>query len=322
LQGSYRFADRWRATAGLRYTSDSKQLVSRGHTFTDCSVPAELLVAGVGGPCRSVPLKTDASKINYTLSVDYQARDDLMLYARTGTGFRSGSFNLRHVPDLATLQPIAPERVTDYELGVKSEWFNRAVRINLAAYYSKYDDIQRPIVIGSATGGAIQITTNAAKAHIKGAELEIKSIPFGRLELAATAAYTKAQYDEYADFLGDHKNDPFPETPEWTYSLSSAYTIPMASGDARVQLDWWWIDKRVPNADAIDVWRYMPSVGLLNARISKSWDSQGIEIAMFGRNVLDKRYIERTTNLSGSLGNTVGWVADPPLVGLEVRKSF
>src|SRR3546814_5502655 len=65
--------------------------------------------------------------LSYTLGVDYQATDDLFLYAKTSRAYRAGGFNIRSVGP-----SFEPEKVTDYELGVKADIVPRILRANAA----------------------------------------------------------------------------------------------------------------------------------------------------------------------------------------------
>jgi len=86
----------------------------------------------------------------------------------TSTGFRAGGTNQRSNPRCLT----APETVTDYEIGAKSEWFDQRLRANLAVYHSNYKDIQRTISVIEA-GSLVTEVQNAAAAKINGVELEV-----------------------------------------------------------------------------------------------------------------------------------------------------
>src|SRR5260370_7227853 len=115
-----------------------------------------------------------------------------MLFAKRRRGFRGGGTIQRSSPAL----PYAPETVTDYEIGAKSDWFERRLRVNLAAYHSDYKNIQRSVFVNESQSFVTEIQ-NAAKAKINGVELEITARPFTPLTLSPSGAYTIPKYSSY-----------------------------------------------------------------------------------------------------------------------------
>ena len=78
-------------------------------------------------------------------SLSYQLAPTFLLYAAYGSGFRSGGFNGRaNVANLDTGR-ISPEELTSYEIGFKSKFFSDRLLLNVAGYYSIFEEIQRPI---------------------------------------------------------------------------------------------------------------------------------------------------------------------------------
>ena len=99
--------------------------------------PANCAVFGVNGLSSTF---TD-DRLDYRAVVDYDITDDLMAYVQYSTGYKSGGVNPRpFVPDQA--QPFNPETVEAYEVGLKSFWFDRRVRLNGAVFHNEYQDIQ------------------------------------------------------------------------------------------------------------------------------------------------------------------------------------
>src|SRR5260370_14135803 len=78
------------------------------------------------------------SRNNWRAAVDYRWTDQLMNFMSVSTGFRAGGFNPRPF-NSAQVTPFGPETLTSYEVGAKSEWFGRRLRVNLAAFLSRYE---------------------------------------------------------------------------------------------------------------------------------------------------------------------------------------
>src|SRR5882757_7668394 len=190
-QGTYSLTSTLNATAGIRYTDEKTHLTLENHNAVVCQVDG---VPATGAPCIN-SFDNSFTNVSYTGGFDWQAMERVMLYAKTSRGFRAGGTNQRSNPAL----PYAPETVTDYEIGAKSEWFERRLRINLAAYHSNYKDIQRTISV-IESGSLVTEVQNAASAKINGAELEVTARPFRPLRLSAFTAYTDPKYDSYRGF--------------------------------------------------------------------------------------------------------------------------
>lgn len=93
-----------------------------------------------------------------------------LIYATVSSGFRSGGFNAGQL-QAADAPTFEPEKVTAFEIGSKSRFFDNTLQFNLSAFYNRYSDLQepRPINIGSTV---ISVTFNAATARAYGLEAE------------------------------------------------------------------------------------------------------------------------------------------------------
>lgn len=131
-------------TAGARYDTDKRRQQDLGN-----------------GKVREASFDDFQPK----LSVSYKIDPTKMVYATYGTGFRSGGFN----PPSASVPISQAEKLTNYELGFKTQWFNRRLTLNGAIFYSDINNFQYSY-IDFASGS--QITGNIDKVRIKGAELE------------------------------------------------------------------------------------------------------------------------------------------------------
>ncbi len=328
-QASFDLTDQFSVTGGLRYTHESKHLTSANRRLDGvCNLPVALRQPGQCLVFR------DASwnKLNYLLSADYKPADGVLVYVSTSTGFRSGGHNLRGGIDPTTFQTFNPENVKNYELGLKADWLDHRLRTNFAAYYTDYKNIQRVILVASTLNPTSTVVGNAASAKVQGLEAEIVARPIENLTLTATGALTDPKYKVYRDGLGtDFSGQPFVFIPKKTYSLSAAYNIPIEAGDLRLQADWSWRGRVFYNADsqfngstaARPDYRGQAAFGLLNARASVKLDDGGLEMAFFGKNLLNKKYsafLLDTTNTA--LGFVTYVPGDRRTWGFEVTKTF
>ncbi|OYW87571.1 MAG: hypothetical protein B7Z20_04790, partial [Sphingobium sp. 32-64-5] len=120
-----------------------------------------------------------------------------------------------------------------YEIGAKTDWFDRRLRVNLTAFHTKFDDLQRDTV-EPGPGGFVLATRNAATAVTQGMELETIFAPSPSFTLRFNAGYLDAKYKRFfADLFGtgtpqDFSNLKLIFAPEWTLSGGFEYRFDFA----------------------------------------------------------------------------------------------
>ncbi|MFM2301153.1 MAG: hypothetical protein RLZZ84_889 [Pseudomonadota bacterium] len=148
-----------RLTAGGRYTWDTKTM-SRGQNGA-----APLATPETG--------HANFNKFTWNLMLGYDVADGVSTYARAATGYRSGGFNAQDAAVNGQLPYFKPESVTSYEVGVKTELFNRRLRLNVAGYYNEYKDLAVNIPLTDAPAGTFASRIgNAGKVNYTGFEIE------------------------------------------------------------------------------------------------------------------------------------------------------
>ena len=177
-------------TAGLRYTDEEKDF-----GITDNGNP----VAGNVFNSRDiealgVSLDQNESIVTPRFALEFEATDDFMIYASATRGFKSGGWNARGTA-AATLTPFAPEKIWNYEGGIRSEWFDNRLRVNLTGFYSDISDFQLPSAYVNPVDGSITfITQNFADLEIYGFEAEILANPVDNLTLFANIGIMESEY--------------------------------------------------------------------------------------------------------------------------------
>lgn len=282
-QGTYDFSDQFSATVGGRYTHDKKTL--------DGSTPGEYDWAWNPRPNENFSNSTDWDNFSWKLGMDYRPTDSVLLYASASTGFRSGAYDMAQSDGDLIDQAVAPETVTNYELGLKSRFFDNRVQLNIALFDTLYEDLQFFVnTIGTGgTGGAL--TTNAGEASVDGVEVEIL--------WAATDALTMNL--SYSKQNGSSKDIPAAaEIPEGTppqgavpqsFLFALDYSADTAKGEAYFHADYVvkdeysleFIDNSIPQfRSQID--------GMLNMNFGYKADS-GWGIQVWGKNLTDETVI-------------------------------
>ncbi len=133
--------------------------------------------------------------------------------------------------------PYQEETVDTFELGFKSEWNDRTLRLNAAAFTSSYDDMQVTVQRAVNNTVASQVL-NAASADIRGFEVEMISVLTSNLELTGILGYTDAKFNEVVFFDAASQTNvdvsdvwSFANTPEWTGTLGLKYTQSASIGE-------------------------------------------------------------------------------------------
>ncbi len=201
-QAEFKATDRLKFTAGLRQTEDDK-------TFRVLRPVAQSAANAIGVElANAVPFNFSAvagqtvTQLNKTfekttgrLAVDYKLSDDNLLYGSISTGFRSGGFNTSTAEQVQAFQP---EEVTAYEIGSKNQFMDGRLRLNLAAFFNKYEDLQeqRQIPTGATT---LSVVFNAAEAESYGLEIETEFLATDKLTLGAAMSFLNAEYTAFKD---------------------------------------------------------------------------------------------------------------------------
>ena len=227
---TYRITDRLSASAGVRWTSERLQSANAQGTNLG-PAPTERIF----GP-ESVFNSTNVSP---TASLLYKVTNALSTYATFGTGFYRGAANNPAFCALINRNPcdVKPEKLYNYELGVKGQFLDRKLSVNLAGFYLDYQNLQRAQSF-FVSGQQISITGNIDKTEIYGLELESVYRPINDLNLFANVGYSHSEIKKYPGallpdglgntFVADVSNVPLPLAPQWTVSGGGQYDHPLS----------------------------------------------------------------------------------------------
>jgi iron complex outermembrane receptor protein len=290
------FTDSTHFTAGLRYTSDEK------------SITAARSLLGSGAPASynfpaGFPFSVRQPKTTYKASLDHSFTDDILTYASYSTGFKSGNYNLTK----ANQPPTDPETLDAYEVGVKSELFDRMVRANAAAFYYKFHDLQVSSFVGTST-----VLTNAAEAEYKGLEAEVTIAPTKELSFNAGATYIDSSYLSYknavyvstlpsggisAAYIGDATGNQVLFVDKFTASAGAQYTTKQRFGVLTGQFG-----ANYHHGFFFDAQNFtpQPSYTTLDANLTLRLPSSRVSIAFWGKNLTDAEYYVTRASQAGT----------------------
>jgi len=209
-QGTYAIDRATHLTAGIRYTKDERSF--EGETVLFNSITSATIVAPY------TPAKLDFGKASWRLSLDHRFSPELLVYASYNRGFRAGAFGPQVVG--TTIPILTPEVVDAYEVGLKSDLFDRRVRLNLSAYYNDQSTVQVMQVISG-----VQQIYNAKGARIYGLEGDLTVAVTNNFHLFGGFAWTHARYKSFTDAV---ISIPFPTSS--TFSTTQYSYVDSTSG--------------------------------------------------------------------------------------------
>ncbi|MBW2366423.1 MAG: TonB-dependent receptor [Deltaproteobacteria bacterium] len=311
--------DRLKVGAGVRYSHEEKK-----HILPDF----DIMVPGVGA-VATIPgndLMDSWEALTPKFLAEYKINDDAMIYANIAQGFRAGTFAATNPEGLRT---IDPETNWSYEAGLKTDWMDKRLRINAAAFMSFYDDMQvDTLVISPATGLLAAAKTNAGESEIWGVELEAIARPLQALTLNLALGYLNAEYTEFKDVRNpitgireDVSGNQMPFTPEWQMSLGAQYVFTLGEyGFLTCRGDLSWQDKVFFNEFNFESYS-RDSLTLVNAFMRYETADSRWSVELYGKNLIDEEYF-LIVSPGGDGLDKYGDLAMPATYGLRVSFNY
>jgi len=274
----YELTDALTLSAGGRYTEDKKESKQFG------------LVNTITDPYTSHPNK-NWDEFTPRVSARYEIDPDVMVFATYSKGFRSGGFNGRVGNLVEAREPYDTETVDNYELGIKSEWFDNRLRVNANVFYMEYDDKQEELQLPDDNDtGQKTVVENAASATLQGVELEFNAFLSENFSLRGNIGYLDTEYDDF-QYTGldgaivDLSDLEFRRAPEWTGSLDATFQWEMAGGTAWIRGAYHYLDDHYVNVTNSPELKNDPQ-NLFDASINYSYEA--FTVSVYGRNLTDE----------------------------------
>ncbi len=314
-EGHLQLTDQFGFTVGLRYSRD--EIEASNATI-------------LGGGALSVPSSADKNfdEPTWRVVADYHLAEQQLLYASYSRGYKAGLFNLVGTtsPPFMLPAPAEPEIVDAYEIGYKSQWMDNRLRINAAAFYYDYQDIQ--VTTAVATGS---ITSNAAAATIIGAEIDVLFLATERLDLKLGLSLLDTEYDRFPNGLGrtpalgggnmdvfsDLSGNSLPRTPDYTVHAGANYSIPTDIGQFGATVTYYYNDGFFWEADNRLT---EDSYHLINAELSWLSLDERYRLSLWGKNLADEEYSVYT--ISNNMAGDLEAPASPLTFGVSAEVSF
>lgn len=321
--------DRMNITGGLRYTDEHKDYTFVRRLFADPTQPAQIV-----GALDGLTAVYDGDKVDYRVSVDYRFSDSFLAYATVATGFKGGGVTPRpFVPNHVFNGSFEPETVTSYELGFKSDLFDNTLRLNVAGFISKYNDIQLPLrdcsfIDPGGPAAPCAAITNGGDGTFKGVEAEAYFTPTDTLTIDASMSYLTSKYDTVTERAGGgvilFPGDPATSAPDWkaSFGIQNEFALGGNKGTLTPRFDVAYVGERYfGNTQGVPY--YIPDYALGNARLTWRNPDQDISIALEVTNLWNEYYtFYRFDTVYANTGNIQDAVGRPREWMLTVKKEF
>lgn len=331
--GSFDVNDKLTLSAGVRYTEDKKDF--ERYNLGTAANPVSNIISldQFAGPFVN-PLPESAfgnvqknsetwDAVTYRLVADYKINDNMMVYASFATGFVAGGFSETCGSEFSC-SPYDSEENENFEIGLKSDLLDGTLRLNLAAFHTEYENLQRDTVvtIQDAAGNTFQetVSVNEGQSTAQGFEAEMQWAVSDNFRIDANLGYLDHTYDSYTPGInpadlglpaGDAINPDLsglrvPFSPELTYGVAATYFQDLASGASiTYNLNMHYQDDaetspfpaNFQGADAQGnpiivqkAFTQMEDRTLVNGFITYNGADNGIEISVYGKNLTNEIY--------------------------------
>jgi len=327
FQGTEHVTDQFDLTAGIRATHEDKEYTYQSFFG------------------RAGPYGVDYSHVDWKASAAYKITPDVLAYATVSTGFRGGGFDPRPFAKYQITE-FKPEKLTEYEVGLKSDWFDHKLRANVDGFYGRYSDLQFNTQTIDSNGLPDPTIINFGKADIYGYEVELEARPVGALSIQASVGYTAFRYKDLGNKVGcggfanptaalvaglcspgDPSYSDYPSgQPKMKANLGASYTISLPGGssvtprlDATYQSQ---VFSDTVNHSFNDT-AIIPSRTLLNGRIEWNAGDGKWSVAALGSNLTNKQYYINLFDLRAfNEGMMLGTPGAPREFAVEVHHKF
>ena len=265
------------------------------------------------------------------VSVKYELNDNAMVYASFAKGFKAGGYSVN-----VSSSAFEPENVDAFEVGAKLSAFDRRLALNVAAFHSKYQDLQVSTTVTLPSGGAGTVVNNAARALSKGIEASVTARPLSGLTLRMDLAYLDSKYESYASApctavqvlerpapcRQDLSGQPTVFSPKYSGNAGFEYVAPITDAyevkfgaTAYFASEYFIFTLNDPNL-------MQDAYTKVDARIALRPSDGPWELALIGKNITNTKTVNYGQNASGSTGS-YNMLLDPPrTVGVQLSANF
>jgi len=278
--------------------------------------------------------KFEGDRWDWRISTDFRFSPELLVYGSVATGFKGGGVNPRPFfgPSAGSctaagyvapapcnqLGSFNPETLITYELGFKSDFFDRRVRLNGAVFLNNYDNII--LTLSACPSVPCLKPTNVGKADVKGFELETTIRPADGVTLDGSLSYIDFKYKSVGS-SGIPITAVTPYTPEWTYSFGAQYDHQIEPGTIGLRVDGSY-QSDVFTESSNSSWSRVKGYFLANGRLMFTTKDDDWRVSLEVQNIFNKYYFMTVSDVTASLGVVTGVPGTLRTWAVTVKRNF
>ena len=322
-QADYDLTDKLTVSVGARYTDEKRD-------FTATAALEELATFGVpSAPLYAFPdLNLSEDAFSWRIGADYQATENILLYANASRGFKSGGFNggflsLDPTEAQAQTMPYEAEYLTAYEAGFKSDLLENRLRLNGSIFMNDFEDLQVLTLLNRGPGSTpLQVLDNASDAKVLGAEFDAIFYPAENFLLNLTASFLDSELQNFQSAGGtDLSGNRLAKTPSRSLSGLARYDHNLGElGSVYLQGSFAYKSEIFFSPENNPL-TSQKAYKLVNARLGYEAESGNWGAAIFANNLSDEEYLFNSTNLS-DFGIVTQYYGAPRSYGVELTVDF
>jgi len=330
---NWRMTDNFAVEAGLRYSEEFKGYTHFRHNGDGTDIVGSPPVPGLVQPnwrlfgLNGLTAEFEDERTDYRVAASYSFNDIAMVYASASTGYKGGGVNPR--PFFAVqLKTFESEELTSYELGFKSTLLDNTLRLNVAAFFTEYENIQLVLkqcenpFAPSGIGPPCLKPANVGDAEITGFEFEATWYVAEGFLVDASASTLDFEYQTIDPLTGVTPDMITPYTPETKWALGAQYTFPgSANGEFMVRVDANYMDEVFADPTNREVNR-IDDYTLVNAIIRCSAPSEDWRIEAAWLNLTDEVYYIDAYDVHDSQGTVISQPGLPSTFNLSFQRNF
>lgn len=337
-QATWNVSSRFRVTGGLRFTYERKtglyDASLRGDIAPISSLPASIQSAVAArrtalAPTGSYFAAKNNNNLSGTLIAAYDFSNNVHGYASYSRGYKSPGINLIAQSNGVDIF-VKPEKIDDYEIGIKSRWLDGHLELNADLFWADDDNYQANFV-NTTVSPAVSYITNVGKLRSRGVEVDARATPFDGLSLTGAGIYNDASYVSYtraqpsylqtgsASFV-DLSGRPASGAPKWSVTGALEYTRPVGSvavyggGDVSYRSGFY-------AAVNLDPFSWVPGYTLFGLHAGVRDPENKWDLSFFVRNLTNKDYYN-TKSVNSTYGIVLAALGEPRIFGGTLKTRF
>jgi outer membrane receptor protein involved in Fe transport len=218
----------WAGYGDLTWHATSKLSILVGARYSNDSTSYTQTTQGLLTGTTDFTTRGHDHPITYLFNPSYKFSDDVMAYVRVASGFRPGGPNVGVPPGLGAPLTFGPDKLVNYELGLKSLLLDKRMSIEADVFYINWSKVQL-----TTTADGFSFLGNGGRATSKGAEFSWRYTPLSGLTVWANSTYTNARLaaDTPTGSIYGLKGDRLPYVPMWSANLGADYNFPLGGSD-------------------------------------------------------------------------------------------